>query len=226
MLHVSGNVQIDGTLMADAFEADAINKGHILDEAGIAADETMVDYYLGSDWTGFHSADIDIPAPGCVLAIASVSVHLDHGISGSTSADIIITHNGERLAYTGHTVPYQADAALYQPEIVCIGYTTVSSAGTATFNVEGRTLHSNPARVGYSELFLIYLPTDYSPVAKSRNVQDKIDAVLQARSSGPERSLSSEDPGKQPALSVSELSAQVEALTNRIEELEAKIADR
>ena len=167
-LHVNGNARIDGTLMADGFEDNTINRYDIIDEVGIASATAHNFNYLTTSWTSYLSKLIVVPTAGYILALGSAYCEVDHQIDGHSRAMIAVSDlpndaNGATTSkvYFGENVA-RGD---YGCSLRCRRFSFVDSPGAYTFHLLGRKDHADTdydATIAFHELDLIFIPTAYS----------------------------------------------------------------
>jgi hypothetical protein len=172
-LHVNGNAQIDGTLMADDFEDNSINRYDIVDEVGIASvnDNTLSD--LSPGWTSYLSEIIVVPSAGYILSLGSAHCKLYHQADGHSQARIVISdlpndaHGGYSARfYLGENVAHGD----YACTIRCRRLFFVDSPGAYTFYLLAQRDAADTdyeATIDVKQMDLLFIPTAYSAKKKA-----------------------------------------------------------
>jgi hypothetical protein len=220
-LHVFGSALIKDTLYAGAIDPSLMAASRLPDESGVAG-SSGGNKNLTGDWIVLDSVIINAPAPGYVLALATVSFYVNHsygkycsiifGISTSSAADPSV--------YYHWTYDETSSSGTLDNPASCHRLFTVSSAGEHRyyFMVQG-TFMQEDIRAERPALAAVYFPTSsYYGTGKGIALEPQVEP----RASDAEDRVKSERSknDKQPDV-VSELRAlreEVETLKKRLDE--------
>jgi hypothetical protein len=164
-LHVNGNAHIAGTLHADAFEANAINKDNILDDVGIASAASTTYDAIGTSYSAFLTREITVPASGYILATGCADVSLDHGITGSSAVYLAFSDIEDNLNGAQWYSPFLGDnvgAGTFRFTASFQRLFYVPSQGTYTYYMIASRLSGNDASIYHRQMDLLYIRTVYA----------------------------------------------------------------
>ncbi|HOP06963.1 MAG TPA: hypothetical protein PLF13_06695 [candidate division Zixibacteria bacterium] len=232
-LDVNGNADVSGTLSAGLFsgnfEANAISSANISNEPGLSSASSTSWTGLSTSWTSYLQRQITVPAAGWVMAIGQASVYFDHGVTGRSGFSLAISDVPD--AASGMESSFGLDGALGSGVyFFTVGAQQVfycPSAGTYTYYMVAQRDADNPASIYDRYLNLIYLPTSYSSssaemtealggsAATDRAIKEEI---IRSHRQPHAAAVLNTDVTKQ----ISDLSAELERLKQRLAELESK----
>ena len=186
---IYGNVNIDDSLYAGAVQADLIGKENIIDEPGVASHYIYGDTYLPTTYASICSETIDVPGPGYVLAIANMSISINHDISGDSRARYGISENPNDLpiedSYNFYIGMF-ADASFYGTSGSCHKLFPVSSAGSKTYHLVAKKEGEHHMYMSRKYLTLIYIPTAYgdTPATKLAGTTPALESETEIQQTG------------------------------------------
>ena len=228
-LHVAGNTRIDGTLHADAFETDAISSGNILDEVGIASTGSATGQDLSVDYSAYLTRQITVPASGYVLALGFAALLADHGLTGSTWANVGISSVPDDMDGSRRSSFYlsmYAGSGSYYSTVPCQRVFQCPSAGTYTYYMVAQCGSGNDVRIVWRELDLLFIPTLYASTA-AEDVSDFGEARARTRASGfTEATITrqvAEVPGTTARAGGNQLIGRIDTLMTEVQSLKARL---
>lgn len=186
---INGNINIEDSLFAGAVQADLIGRENIIDEPGVASHYIYGDTYLPTTYASICSETINVPGPGYVLAIANMTITINHDISGDSRARYGISENPNDLpledSYNFYVGTF-ADATFYGTTGSCHKLFPVSTAGTKTFYLVAKKEGEHHMYMSRKYLTLIYIPTAYgdTPATKLAGSEPALESETEIQPTG------------------------------------------
>lgn len=226
-LDVNGDVQVSGTLQAGEISGDYADNSVVLDdilnEPGIASAAASGPLSLSTSYGALLTRQITVPASGYILALASVRVFLDHGMSGPSEFAMAVSTEPDDIGASlkwWHYLSSNQDRGSYYVTISGSQLFYAPAQGTYTYYLIGKRHADNSAWAYSRSLNLIYLPTVYS----SKGIDDALGSGTDndGPSSVVEPPELAEKYGDAPdevdyQQQIDRLTAELEALKNRLE---------
>lgn len=218
-LHVDGSIQVDDTLYGGAIKPSLMAASKLPDEAGVAYGQYIL---IGSPITittsmqAVLSVEIDVPAPGRVLAIGMCHFELDHTwndldvVRASVSANTTETYSSSTFGFN-----MDVGSGTFQVTANPIHVFDVATAGPRTFYLLAKKHGPADTRSQEGSLALIYLPTYYGTdksVSSPSNLLPDLEAT--------------NDSSAEPKMTgtAALLTEQINALKSEVEALKAQMA--
>ncbi len=217
-LHVNGSIQADDTLYAGAIKPSLMAASRLPDEAGVASDHYVLigsPISIGSSFQAVLSVEIDVPAPGYVLAIGSCHFEVDHTWNDLDVVYASLSVNTTET-YATSSFGFNSDVGSGKFDVTAnpIHVFEVASSGPRTYHLLARRYGPAATKSEEGSLILVYLPTLYG-TAKINSFPTS--ALPEAEEGG----LSSAGNGVTGTAAT--LSNQIEILRSEIEALKAQM---
>lgn len=223
-LHVEGNARIDGTLMADAFEEDAINRHNIADEVGLVSAYSTDLTDVGTSWSSYLLKEINVPTAGYILVIGMAEIGLQHSVSGISQvllgiSDIPNDINGGLWSIRRMNSNFNAGTSY--ATIPCRRRFYVSSGGTYTYYMVAERHSDNSASIYVRHMDLIFIPTGYGTKNSNEEKQDDYANVTQRPADSRSDTRAIREPE---SYELRQLRSEVAALRQTMNELSARLS--
>ncbi len=209
-LHVAGSVQVRDTLYAGALDPSLINSSQLPDEPGAEWVYSIPSIYLGEASTDLVSAEIEVPAPGYILAFGQCNFSMQH-----TWNDMDLAHfgigpiSGSYANTSWYGFGSSVESGTHYLSALAFGAFTVDAAGTYEYFFTGRKTGPATTLVSSANLMLVYVPTRYESPKQGRVQEPVLDLTAVAAAIAGQQSP---DPHSR------------EILSQRIADLESEIA--
>lgn len=226
MLHVWGSAKVKDTLYVGAFGSNVLTSANIVDEVGVASTSLRAWTALSTSYAPYLTRQITVPTAGYILAIGVASFSADHGISGTSSASLVISdmpddaNDGlEHVWFLGSTT----DAGIYGASVSCQRLFYAAAAGTYTYYMISKRGADNSMTIANRELDLLFLPTAYSSKEMDLTAGSSTGQSLTTVLTSKDLVSSTSGISQQADGNVSALLNQINALTTEIEQLKSRL---